>query len=49
MSNFSLALIVHDTKEEEAYEREVYAYENGISSEISVEKTQCNQDNQKEE
>jgi hypothetical protein len=49
LSNFSLASIAHDSKEEKAYESEVYACENGISNEISVEKVQYNQDNQKEE
>jgi len=49
MSSLSLASVAHDYKKEKAYEREVYAYENGISGEISVEKMQCNQDNQKEE
>ncbi len=49
MSNFSLASIGHDARKEEAYEREVYTCENGISNEISVEETQCNRDNQKEE
>ncbi len=49
MSSFSLASIDHDSKMEEAHEKEVYAYENGTSNEISVEKTQCNQDSQKEE
>ena len=39
MSSFSLASIAHDSKKEEAYEKEMYACENETSNEISVEKT----------